>query len=499
MFNNVGNVEILQIADSVAREKGISRDIILSAMEQSIQMAGKKKYGNDHNIRAEINKKTGEVKLYRMFEIVEEVEDYLTQISLSDAKERDVEADIGGFISEPLPPIDLGRVAAQTAKQVIVQKVREAEREKQYEDFKDRVGEILSGIVKRVEFGNVIIDLGRTEAIIKREDAIKSEIFKAGDRIKAYVQDVVRDNKGPQIILSRAHNQMLAKLFALEVPEIYENTIEIVSVARDPGSKAKIAVFSRDSSIDPVGSCVGMRGSRVKNITAELAGEKIDIILWHKDPAQFIINALTPAEISKVVLDGDKKRVEVILPTEQLSIAIGRKGQNVRLASKLTGWHIDVMTEDQASKRRAEEFSTVSELFMQALDVEEVIAQLLTVEGFTAVDQIAATDIEVLSNIEGFDTDLATELSARAIAYVNAQNEELLSKLEALGVEQELVDVLHNIEPKYLLNLAEYGVKTIEDLGELTVEEFNSLVSSHNMTTEAIKHLLLASANNNQE
>jgi len=486
---NVGNAEILQIADAVAREKSISRDTIISAMEQAIQTAGRKKYGQDHNIKAEINKKTGEIKLYRVFEVVETVEDYLTQISLSDAREKDPELNIGDFISESLPPIDLGRVAAQTAKQVIVQRVRDAEREKQYEDFKDRVGEILSGVVKRVEFGNVIVDLGRTEAIMRRENAIKNEIFKTGDRIKAYVQDVVRDTKGPQIILSRTNDKMLAKLFELEVPEIYEGAIEIIAIARDPGSKAKIAVFSRDSGLDPVGSCVGIRGSRVKAITAELGGERIDVIAWHKDAAQFIINSLAPAEISKVIIDEDKNRVEVILPSEQLSIAIGRRGQNVRLASKLTGWNIDVMTEDQASKRRVDEFNAASELFMTALDVEEVIAQLLTVEGFISLEHIAAADLATLTAIEGFDEALAQELQSRAIAYLDKQNEELINKLETLGVQQELIDVL-TVEPKYLLNLAEYGIKTVEDLGELTVHEFKALVPSSTMTDQDILRLI---------
>lgn len=487
---NVGNAEILQIADAVAREKSISRDIIISAMEQAIQTAGRKKYGLDHNIKAEINKKTGEVKLYRLFEVVENVEDFFTQISLQDAKEKDPEVVIGSFVSELLPPIDLGRVAAQIAKQVIVQKVRDAEREKQYEDFKDRVGEILSGVVKRVEFGNVIVDLGRAEAIMTREYSIKGEVFKVGDRIKAYVEDVIKETKGPQIILSRTNDNMLAKLFELEVPEIYEGTIEIIAIARDPGSKAKIAVFSRDTSVDPVGSCVGMRGNRVKAITSELAGERIDVIMWHKDVAQFIINSLAPAEISKVIMDEEKNRVEVILPTEQLSIAIGRRGQNVRLASKLTGWNIDVMTDDQASKRRADEFNSASEIFMAALDVEEVIAQLLVVEGFTRLEHIAAADISAIASIEGFDNELASELQSRALTYINKQNEEIITQLEELGVQQDLVDLLSDVEPKYLLSLAEYGIKTIEDIGELTVQEFKSLVPNSRMSDSDIASMI---------
>ncbi len=488
---HVGNSEILQIADAVAREKGIGRDIVIEAMEQAIQSAGRRKYGMEHNIKAEISRKTGEVKLCRALEVVENVEDSFTQITLEDAREREEGLSLGDFVYDPLPPIDLGRVAAQTAKQVIVQKVREAEREKQYEDFKDRIGEILSGTVKRVEFGSVIVDLGRAEAIMKREQSIKNETFKTGDRIKAFVQDVIKDTKGPQIILSRTDDRMLIKLFALEVPEIYEGNIQIKAVARDPGSKAKIAVFATDSSIDPVGSCVGMRGARVKNITEELGGERIDIIQWNKDIPQFVISALAPAEISKVIIDEQRNRVEVIMPTEQLSLAIGRRGQNVRLASKLVGWNIDVMTEDQASKRRTDEFNSSTELFMQTLDVEEVLAQLLTVEGFTTVEQVAEADLSTLQSIEGFDENLSTELKTRAQNYIDTQNTEIITKLEELGVEQELIDVL-DVSPDSLLRLAEYGVKTIEDLGELSVEEFKALVPNNGMSNSDIQNLIKA-------
>lgn len=486
---NVGNTEILQIVEAVAREKGIPRDNLILAMEQAIQVAGRRKYGHEHNIKAEISRKTGEIKLVKVLEVVEVLENYFTQISLEDAKEKDADAKIGDEICDPLPPIDLGRVAAQTAKQVIVQRVHEAEREKQYQDFKDRVGEILNGTVKRVEFGNVIVDLGRTESIIKKDHLIKGENFKIHDRIKAYVQDVRLEPKGPQIFLSRTDDQMLAKLFELEVPEIYDNVIEIKAIARDPGSKAKVAVFASDSGTDPIGSCVGIRGNRVKAITNELNGEKIDVILWTKNIAQFVINAMTPAEISKIVIDEDKKRVEVVVPNEQLSIAIGRRGQNVRLASKLTGWNIDVMTEEQESKRRSDEFNSTTDLFMNTLDVEEVIAQLLTVESFTSVEQIAASDISALKAIEGFDEELATELKNRAVSCVNSKNEEIVEKLEQLGVEQELIDVL-DLQPEYILKLAEYGVKTIEDLGEMSVTEFTDLVPSSNLTNEDIELLI---------
>lgn len=486
---NTGNIEILQIVEAVAREKSIPRDVIISSMEQAIQTAGKKKYGHEHDIMAEINQKTGEIKLFRTFEVVEEVEDHNTQITLEDAKHKDEEAELGKKIYEPLPPIDLGRVAAQTAKQVIVQRVKEAEKEKQFEDFKDRVGELLSGTVKRVEFGNIIVDLGRTEAIIRREDAIRSETFKMGDRIKAYIKDVVRVNKGPQIILSRTHSNIIARLLEIEVPEVYEGNIEIMAIARDPGSKAKVAVFSRDSSLDPVGSCVGVKGNRIKNVTAELGGERIDVILWKKDHVQYAINALSPAEISKVVVDEPKHNIEVIVPTEQLSIAIGRKGQNVRLAAELIGWSIDILTDEQASKKRSEEFNTSTELFMNVLDVEEIIAQLLTVEGFTEIDQIASVDVGVIASIEGFDEQLAQELQDRSVEYVNKQNEEIIGKLEALGMEQSLIDIL-DIDSKYILSLAEYGIKSIEDLGELSLEEFKAHVPKHNMSDDAIATLI---------
>ncbi|MDR0329538.1 MAG: transcription termination factor NusA, partial [Rickettsia sp.] len=389
-----------------------------------------------------------------------------------------------------LPPIDLGRVAAQAAKQIIIQRVGEAEREKQYEDFKDKKGEILNGTVKRVEFNNIIVDLGgRAEAMIKKEQLIRGESFKVNDRIKAYVQDVRLSSKGPQIFLSRTDNQMLIKLFELEIPEIYDNIIELRAIARDPGSKAKVAVFASDSSVDPIGSCVGIRGNRIKAITNELNGEKIDVILWSKNIAQFIMNALAPAEIAKIVIDEDKNIVDVVVSQDNLSLTIGRRGQNVRLASKLTGWNINVMTEDQESKRRNDEFCSATELFMETLDVEEVIAQLLSAQGFTSLEQLASSKIETLMNIEGFEEELATEIRERAINYVNAKNEKIIIKLEALGVEQELIDVL-DLQPEFILKLAEYGVKTIEDLGELTVNEFKSLVPNSNMVDDDIELLI---------
>ncbi|WP_342225070.1 transcription termination factor NusA [Rickettsia endosymbiont of Urophora cardui] len=496
-MSNIGNIEILQIIDSVAREKGISKEVLISTVEQAVQVAGRKKYGNEYNIKAQINRKTGEINLLRVLKVVENVEDYLTQISLTEALQKDSEAKIDGEIYEYLPSIDHARVAAQSAKQVITQRVIEAEREKQYHDFKDRKGEVINGVVKRIEYGDIIVDLNRAEAIIKREQQIKGENFKVGDRVKAYVQDVRHETKGPQIFLSRADDRMLAKLFELEVTEIYEGMIEIKAVARDAGSKAKIAVFASDSSIDPIGLCVGIRGHRVKAITNELNGEKIDIILWNRDVAQFIINALAPAEILKILIDEDKRKVEVVVSQENQSLAIGRRGQNVRLAAKLTGWNIDIMTEEQESKRRNEEFVTSTELFMEALDVEEVIGQLLSVSGFNTVEQIANSDINALMNIEGFEEELAVAIRNRAINYVNLKNEKIVKELEELGVEQELIDILE-IQPELILKFAEYGIKTIEDLGEMSVNEFKNLAPNSNITDENIK-LLIKTAKQHSE
>lgn len=486
---NVGNAEILQIAEAVAREKGITKDLVLSAMENAIQVAGRRKYGHEHNIKAEISHKNGDIKLYRVLTIVENPENLFTEISLADALERKEDAKMGEEILDPLPPIDLGRVAAQSAKLVIVQKVKEAEREKQYEDFKDRVGEILGGVVKRIEFGNIIVDLGRTEAIIRRDQQIKTEIFKINDRIRAYVQEVSSQPKGPQIFLSRSDEMFLAKLLELEVPEVYEGQIDIRAIARDPGSKAKIAVYSSDPTIDPVGSCIGVRGSRIKAVTNELGGEKVDVILWNKDLAQYIVSAMTPSEISKVVIHEDRKAVEVVVPTDQFSMAVGRRGQNVRLASALTGWHIEVMTEDQESKRRIDEFNSVTELFVKTLGVEEMIAQLLVSEGFGSVEQIALTDLNVLANIEGFDEKVASELKARAESYVEEQSATFLQKLEEQGVEQELLDSL-GLPLEQLVILAENGIKTLEDLAELNVREFKQILPDLQASDEDIQSVI---------
>jgi len=497
---NIDSVEILQIVESVAREKNISKDSLLSAMEQAVQAAGRRKYGNEHNIKAEINRKNGEMILFRVLDVVEDVENFFTQISLHDAIEKKNDAKIGDEIYELLPPIDLGRVAAQAAKQVIIQRVSEAERERQYEDFKGRKGEVLSGVVKRVEFNNdIIVELGRgAEAVIKQNQQIRGESFKINDRVKAFVQDVKLTPKGPQIFLSRTDNQLIVKLFELEVPEIYDNIIAVKAVARDPGSKAKVAVFASDSSVDPIGSCVGLRGSRVKSISNELNGEKIDIILWTTNVAQFVINALAPAEIIKIVIDEDRNAVDVIVSPSNLSITIGRRGQNARLASKLTGWNINVMTEEQEVKRRTSESNSAIELFMSGLDVEEDIAQLLSTHGFTSIEQVASSDEVALMKIEGFEEDLVNEIKQRAINHVIAKNEKIIDKLENLGVEQELIDVL-NLQPEFILKLAEYGIKTIEDLGELTVDEFKSLVPNSTMTEDDIELLICTARINDDE
>src|SRR6186713_3609755 len=399
MAVSANRLELLQIADAVAREKSIDRRIVITAMEDAIAKAARSRYGSETEVHAEIDAKTGELRLARHMAVVEAVENPANQISLEDARRRHPAAQIGDTIADTLPPMDFGRIAAQSAKQVIVQKVREAERDRQYEEYKDRIGEIVNGTVKRVEYGNVIVDLGRGEAIIRRDELIPRENYKYGDRVRAYVYDVRREQRGPQIFLSRTHPQFMAKLFTMEVPEIYDGIIEIKAVARDPGSRAKIAVISRDSSIDPVGACVGMRGSRVQAVVGELQGEKIDIIPWSPDVATFIVNALQPAEVSKVVLDEDSEKIEVVVPDDQLSLAIGRRGQNVRLASQLTGWDIDILTEAEESERRTEEFRSRSQMFIDALDVDEVVGQLLASEGFRSVEELAFVDVAELSAI----------------------------------------------------------------------------------------------------
>ena len=464
--------ELLQVADTVARDKGIERDEVLEAMEMAIQKAGRSKYGHEHDIRATIDRTSGAIALARYLEVAEAVENEATQVTLAQAQKKKSDAKVGDFLIDPLPPIDFGRIAAQTAKQVIVQKVREAERKRQYEEYRDRVGEIVNGLVKRVEYGNVIVDLGRAEALLRRDESIPREHFNTGDRVRAYIMDVREETRGPQIFLSRTHPQFMAKLFAQEVPEIYDGIIEIKAVARDPGSRAKIAVLSHDSSIDPVGPCIGMRGSRVQAVVGELQGEKIDIIQWSNDPATFIVNALAPAEVAKVVLDEESQppRIEVVVPDEQLSLAIGRRGQNVRLASQLSGWDIDILTEAEESERRNEEFRVRSQMFIDALDVDDVIAHLLVTEGFSSVEEVAFVPVEDLTDIEGFDPDVATELRERARVFLAARDEELTRRRKELKVSDELA-ALEGMTPVLLVAVGEKGVKTVDDLGDLATDE----------------------------
>jgi len=467
--------ELLQVADTVARDKGIDRDEVLLAMEQAIQKAGRSKYGQEYDIRAEIDRKNGEIRLLRFREVKDPVENEATQIALIEARRFNPEAEVGDFITDPLPPIDFGRIAAQTAKQVIVQKVRDAERQRQFNEYKDRIGEIVNGLVKRVEFGNVIVDLGRAEAILRRDELLPRETFRQGERVRAYIYDVRQEVRGPQIFLSRTHPQYMAKLFAQEVPEIYDGIIEIRAVARDPGSRAKIAVISNDSGIDPVGACVGMRGSRVQAVVAELQGEKIDIIPWSQDPATFVVNALAPAEVAKVVMDEEQRRIEVVVPDDQLSLAIGRRGQNVRLASQLTGWDIDILTEAEESERRQEEFRTRSQMFIDALDVDDVIAHLLVTEGFASVEEVAFVAADELSRIEGFDENVAKELQERARVYLEEQAARAEAKRQELGVSDEIA-AIEGLTPARLVVLGEKGVKTLDDLGDLAGDELMEMM-----------------------
>ncbi len=469
--------ELLQVADTVARDKGIDRDEVLEAMEQAIQKAGRSKYGQEYDIRAEIDRRDGEIRLLRFREVAEPIENDATQIALAEAQRLNPEAEIGDFITDPLPPIDFGRIAAQTAKQVIVQKVRDAERQRQFREFKDRVAEIVNGLVKRVEFGNVVVDLGRAEAMMRRDELLPRESFRQGERVRAYIYDVRPEPRGPQIFLSRTHPQFMAKLFAQEVPEIYDNIIEIKAVARDPGSRAKIAVISRDSGIDPVGACVGMRGSRVQAVVGELQGEKIDIVPWSSDPATFVVNALAPAEVTKVVMDEEQRRVEVVVPDDQLSLAIGRRGQNVRLASQLTGWDIDILTEAEESERRTEEFRSRSKMFIDALDIDEVIAQLLVTEGFASLEEVAYVAPADIAEIEGFDADIAAELQERARSALDRRDRDYEERRRELGVEDELA-ALEGTTPGMLVALGEKNITTLDDFAGLAGDELLELLAA---------------------
>ncbi|MES2897007.1 MAG: transcription termination factor NusA [Pseudomonadota bacterium] len=476
---SANRLELLQIAEAVAREKSIDKEIVIEAIEEAIQKGARSRYGAEHDIRVHIDPKTGETTVKRVVTIVDDgvswdieagEEEPVGIMRLSDAKRVYKDAAVGKTYEEILPPFEFGRVQTQMARQVVTGKVREAERERQFEEFKDRVGEIVNGVVKRVEYGNTVVDLGRGEGIMRRDQSIPRENFNIGDRIRCYIYDVRRETKGPQILLSRAHGGFMAKLFAQEVPEVYDGVIEIRAVARDPGSRAKMAVVSNDSSIDPVGACVGMRGSRVQAVVAELQGEKIDIIQWSPDEATFIVNGLAPAEVSKVVMDEEDERVEVVVPDEQLSLAIGRRGQNVRLASQLTGWQIDIMTESQESERRQREFSERTQLFQEALDVDEVIAQLLVTEGFATVEDVAYVDASEIAAIEGFDEDTGEEIQARARDFLEKIAAEYDSKRTALGVEDALLEI-EGVTLPMAVALGEGDVKSVEDLAGLIPDD----------------------------
>lgn len=489
-------MEMLQVADAVAREKNIEREIVIEAMEEAIQKAGRSKYGHDHDIRANIDRKTGQIDLKRYREVVESIDeeegDEVQQITLEQAQREKKDAKVGDFLIDELPPLDFGRIAAQTAKQVIVQKVREAERARQYLEFKDRAGEVINGVVKRVEYGNVTVDIGggRAEGLLRREECIPREHLKNGERVRAYIYEVREEQRGPQIFLSRTHPDFMAKLFTQEVPEIYDGIIEIKAVARDPGSRAKIAVLSRDGGIDPVGACVGMRGSRVQAVVNELQGEKIDIIPWTEDLGSFIISALQPAEVAKVVMDEEKKRMDVVVPEDQLSLAIGRRGQNVRLASMLVGWDIDIMTEEEEANRRAEEFKSRSELFIGALDIDEMIAQLLIAEGFTSVREISETPLEEMMEIEGFDEEIGQALIDRAAAWVEEQEKMLETKRAELGIQDDLME-FEGLTPEIIIKLGENEVKSRDDLADLATDELIEILGEGEIKERDAENLIM--------
>jgi N utilization substance protein A len=463
-ITSANQLELLQTAEAVAREKMIDPELVIQAMEDSLARAAKSRYGAEMDIRVKIDRKTGRASFTRVRTVVEDeaVENHHAQLTVKQAKTYLVDPQLGDEIVDEVPPVDLGRIAAQSAKQVILQKVREAERDRQYEEFKDRKGTIINGAVKREEYGNVIVDIGRGEGILRRNEKIGREAYRIGDRIRCYIKDVRREARGPQVFLSRTDPQFMAELFKMEVPEIYDGIIEIKAVARDPGSRAKIAVISYDNSIDPVGACVGMRGSRVQAVVNELQGEKIDIIPWNADIATFLVNALQPAEVTKVVFDEEASKIEVVVPDEQLSLAIGRRGQNVRLASQLTGLDIDILTEAEESQRRQAEFAERTKLFMDSLDVDEMMAQLLVAEGFTNLEEVAYVELDELLSIDGFDEDTAAELQARARDYLEAANAKAMENARALGVEDSLVG-FEGLTPQMLEALAKDGIKTLED------------------------------------
>ena len=484
--------EVLMVADTVAREKGIEKHEVLEAIEEAIQKAGNAKYGQEHHIKAHINPENGHIRLVRCLTVVDEVIESNIEIDLKDAQKINPEATIGSILEEELPPIDFGRVAAQTAKQVIYQKVRDAERLKQFNEFKDRIGEIINGTVKRVEYGNVFVEIGRTEAFMRKDEMIPRETFRVGDRIRAVITDVRNEPRGPQVFLSRVSPLFISKLFAQEVPEIYDGEIVIKAVARDPGSRAKMAVHTDDPSLDPLGTCVGVRGSRVQAVVAELQGEKIDIIIWSPNIATFVVNSLTPAEVSKIVLDEDTRRAEVIVAEDQLSLAIGRRGQNVRLTSQLTNWNIDIVSEDEEAKRRQKEFSLKSKLFIEALDVDEIVAQLLFTEGFESIEDILNTNTKDLISIEGFDEDIAAELKNRAAQYIISRDANFDAKLKEFGVVYEEFSIVPHLSKEHILQLAKNNIKTLDDLADLSGDELIDIIGKYGVSYKIANEMIMA-------
>ena len=489
------NIELIQTAESIAEEKGIEKELVFQAVEKAISKAGKVKYGNDYDIRGNIDRKTGKISLARYIEVKKVVEDSLIEISLKDAKKKQKDIKIGEFIIEKLPDIDIGRISAQIAKQVLVQNIKEVESVKNYELYKDKVGETISGIVKRMEFGNIIMDLGNAEGVIKKDEMIPRENLRRGDRVKTYLYNVIQDPKGPQIFLSRTHPQFLANLFKQEVPEINDGVIEIKSVARDPGSRAKIAVCSSDSTIDPVGACVGMRGSRVQAVVTELQGEKIDIVTWSEDKATFIVNSLAPAQISKVIFEEDTEKIKVIIPEDQLSLAIGRKGQNVRLASILTNCEIDIIDEKDEKNKRNEEIKNISETFMKELNVDEVIAHLLAVEGFLSIEDIADSADTDFKVIEGFDENIIKDIKVRALQNIDKKNKELEKKKIELNISKDL----ENIKKFSLIDLVKLGennIKNLDDLADLSSDELIEIFDTNNLKKKDADEIIMKAREN---
>ncbi|MCT4574751.1 MAG: transcription termination factor NusA [Alphaproteobacteria bacterium] len=487
--------EVLMVAEAVAKEKGIQKEDVLNAMKEAIQKAARTKYGHDHDVRAEVDEKTGEVKLYLYQEVVadyDSLEDPDKQVTLEEAQVEKADAKVGDFITEELPPIEFGRIAAQTAKQVITQKVREAERAKQYNEYKDRVGEIINGTVKRVDYGNVTVDLGKAEAVLRREDSIPREHFKTGDRVRAYIYDVREEIKGPQIFLSRTCPEFLAGLLKQEVPEIYDGIIEIKAIARDAGSRAKVAVISNDSSIDPVGACVGMRGSRIQTLVTELQGEKIDLMVWENDIANYIIKALSPAKISKVIVDEEVGEVDVVASEDQLSLAIGRRGQNVRLAAEITGVKINLMSEVEEEEKAKEEMEKALSVIMEALDIDDVFARLLIAEDFADLEDIAYCDVAELLEIEGLDGDetLANELQSRAKAYLEAKEEKLNTEINNLNVADSLREV-EELDLEDLVALGTAGVKTLDDLADLAGDELIEIIGEDKLSLSDANEIIM--------